>query len=101
MFEHMPDHPLPRAFAEESLLFFAQECWRWEKVPKIGGGPAGKCLLNQVPGGLKSGNQFGGRKRGLLLFVRRVPVHDGGKIGTPFAHPPLEPPDTVGNEMLC
>src|SRR5437879_4610373 len=100
MFENMPDNPLPRAFAEDSLLFFAQEWWARENMPKISGSPAGKCTGNHVPGGLKSGNQFGGLKRGLLLFVRRVPVRDGGKIGTPFAHPHLEPPDTVGNDML-
>src|SRR5712692_9214609 len=100
MFENMPDHPLPRAFAEKSLLSFAQECWRWETMPKISGSPAGKGLGNHVPGGLKSDNQFGGRKRGRRLVVPRVPVHDGGKIGTPFAHPPVEPPDTVGNDMM-
>src|ERR1700726_631533 len=100
MFENMPDHPLSRAFAEDSPLCFAQECWTGENLPKISGSPAGKCLGNHVPGGLQSGNQFGGLKRGRRLVVPRVPVHDGGKIGTPFAHPPLEPPDTVGNEML-
>src|SRR5260370_14499057 len=100
MLEHIPDHPLPRAFAEESLLSFAQEGWRWETLPKISGSPAGKGIGKHVPGGLKSGNQFGGRKRGRRLVVPRVPSHDGGKIGTPFAHPPVEPPDTVGNEML-
>ena len=40
------------------------------------------------------------RERGLLQLVCRVPVRDGSKIGIPFAHPPLEPPDTVGNDML-
>src|SRR5579859_6116794 len=99
MFEHMPDNPLSRAFAEDSLLFFAQECRRWEKVPKFGGSPAGKCIGNHLPGSLKPGNQFGGCKHGRRLVVPRVPVSDGSKIGTPFTHPPLEPPDTVGNNM--
>src|SRR5579863_832175 len=100
MFEDMPDDPLPRAFAEDSLLFFAQKRWTWKNAFKVGGDPVGKCVGNHAPGGLKSCNQLGGLKRELLLFVLWVPVRDGGKIGTPFAHPHLEPPDTAGNNML-
>src|SRR5258708_1097411 len=100
MFENMPDNPLPRAFAKDSLLFLAQEGWAWENLPNISGSTGGKGRGKCVGGGRKGGNQVGGLKRGLLLFVCRVPVRDVGKIGIPFAHPQLEPPDTVGNDML-
>jgi hypothetical protein len=50
VFDDVPDNSLPREFAEELLLFFAQGYWRWECVRKVGGRPVRECVLNHLRG---------------------------------------------------
>src|SRR3954447_161777 len=91
MFEDMPDDPLKRNFRShfsrkscpfQPHLGVGLERWldqfrvthtfrliqRWEDREKISSGPAGKRLLDQLPGLLKSGNQF--CRRVAWIYVR-------------------------------
>src|SRR5215469_5162274 len=97
--EHMKDDFLSRARAEYLALRFRQHVRLREHISEIGYGPASEGTLDHVPRGIEPGDQLGGRMQGLsLLFL--LPVHKGGYFGSPLAHPSLEPPDPVVEDVL-
>ncbi len=56
-------------------------------------------LLDHAPRGLQSGDQFVGGMHCLALFLF-LPVHVGGYLGISLAHPQIEPPDPVIEDVL-
>ncbi len=84
--DDVPDNPLARDWAISSL----------KSLVEVGGCPACQALLNQAPGGLQPGNQFGSV---LLDGIVVIPLAHRHEIGGSFAHDGMEPDNTRGNDV--
>src|SRR5260221_2589264 len=97
--EHMKDDLLSCVRPEDLALLFTHG-GRWVKhMPEVGHGPAAQCSLDHAPRGLKPSDQLGGRVHRLPLLLL-LPVHEGGHIRTALAHPQLEPPNAIVEDVL-
>src|SRR5260221_5400616 len=95
--KHVPENLLSRAWAEFLALRLGQGSWWVEHVSEAGDRPAGQGFCDHARCGLEPRDQLGGRAYRLPLLV---PACQGANLGTALVHPPVKPPDAIGDDVL-
>src|SRR5258708_40229581 len=88
--DHMPDHPLAREFVWLAPALASKD------IVQVFRRPAGESVLDHLPGGFKSGDQFSSTPR---RSVGLIPVVHWSNRCITFAHEHMKPADACADDM--